>query len=263
MKVHLLNFQPDRMGGGWSAARNLYTIFNSSYDEADTVLITGATMASHEEVQKAKQDGKKIVLRVDNAVRDSRNRGTGMSRLRAFSELADLVIYQSEWAKGFLMPFTKKDGVVILNGVNTEVFNDKNRTAPDDFYLYVRSSRDEGKQWVMAWYWFVNNPGHLDIVGKFSGENMEWNFDFYNGEKFSFWGEQSNMVDFYKRNKYFLYTYTNDACSNTLLEARASGCEIVDVYGQLQTGGAPEIMACEDLSLERMLREYTNAIGGI
>jgi len=68
------------------------------------------------------------------------------------------------------------------------------------------------------------------------------------------------MVDIFKRNRYFLYTYLNDACSNTLLEAKASGCEIVDVFGMLKTGGAPEIMACKDISLERMIREYKEVL---
>ena len=183
-----------------------------------------------------------------------------MTRLKDFSEWADIVIYQSNWAREFLMPFTKRDGVVILSGVDTNKFNSDNRNADDDSYLYVRSSRDEGKQWIMAWYWFVNNTGHLDIVGKFSGENMEYNFDFYNNEKYTFLGQQISMVDIFKRNRYFLYTYLNDACSNTLLEAKASGCEIVDVFGMLKTGGAPEIMACKDISLERMIREYKEVL---
>lgn len=264
MKIHILNYEPHRLGGGWTAARYLYEGLGAvSYEEADAILITGPTMANHDQVQQAKADGKKIVLRVDNAVRDSRNRGTGMSRLKAFSEAADLVIYQSEWAKGFLAPFTKIDGPVILNGVDTKRFNTDNRNPESDSYLYVRSSRDEGKQWVMAWYWFVNNPGTLEIVGKFSHENLEWGFDFFNGEKFRYMGEQMDMPDVYKRNRYFLYTYTNDACSNTLLEARASGCEIVDIYGQLQTGGAPEIMACEDIGLERMIKEYEEALNAV
>lgn len=261
MNVHILNFEPDRTGGGWTAARYLADgLNNTKYEEADTVLITGPTMASHDQVSQAKQDGKKIVLRLDNAVRDSRNRGTGMSRLKAFCEAADLVIYQSEWAKKFLYPFTKKDGEVILNGVDTSRFNKGGRTTSEDTYLYVRSSRDEGKQWIMAWYWFVNNPGQLAIVGKFSQENLEYNFDFFNNESYRFYGEQKEMPAFYRSNKYFLYTYLNDACSNTLLEARASGCEIVDVYGMLQTGGASEIMALEDLSIKRMVSEYQEAI---
>lgn len=264
MRVHIANYQPDRRGGGWTAARYLHSGLEAvGYDEADVYLITGPTMVSHDEVEKAKLDGKKIVLRVDNAVRNSRNRGTGMSRLKSFADMADLVIYQSQWAKDFLMPFTKKDGVVILNGVDTNRFNSENRRVEDDRYLYVRSSRDEGKQWIMAWYWFVNNPGRLEIVGKFSSDNLEYGFDFFNGEKIVFMGERSDMSDVYKRNKYFLYTYLNDACSNTLLEAIASGCEIVDVYGMLGTGGAPEIMACEDISVERMVKQYREAIDGI
>ena len=218
MKLHVLNYDPDRVGGGWTAARYLAEgLGNVPYDEAETVLITGPTMASHDDVAKAKADGKKIVLRIDNAVRDSRNRGTGMTRIKAFADKADVVIYQSQWARNFLYPFTKKDGPVILNGV------DMNRFIPapkpiEDTYLYVRSSRDEGKQWIMAWYWFVNNPGKLNIVGKFSSENLEYNFDFYNNERFTFFGEQSNMPAVYRDNKYFLYTYLNDACSNTLLD---------------------------------------------
>lgn len=260
--IHILNYDPSRMGGGWTQARYLAEgLGHASYEEAGTVLITGPTMVTHEQVEKAWDDGKKIVLRVDNAVRNSRNRGTGMTRLRAFCEKADLVIYQSNWAREFLKPFTKKAGAVILNGVDISRFKPGN--PPDDSYLYVRSSRDEGKQWIMAWYWFVNNPGTLEIVGKFSSENLEYGFDFYNDERFRFMGEQSNMADIYHRNKYFLYTYLNDACSNTLLEARASGCEIIDVYGMLQTGGAPEIMACEDISIERMIREYKEAISVI
>lgn len=265
MKTHILNYEPDRRGGGWTQARYLYEGLKCvPYEEAETVIITGATMASHDQVEQAKRDGKKIVLRCDNAVRNSNNRGTGMSRMKAFVDVSDLVIYQSNWAREFLLPFTKVDGPVILNGVDTKVYNPSGRVhSTVDTYLYARSSRDEGKQWIMAWYWFVNNPGQLEIVGKFSGENLQYNFDFFNDERYVFSGELPNLVDAYKRNKYFLYTYLNDACSNTLLEARASGCEIIDVYGMLQSGGAPEIMACEDISLERMIGEYKQELSKI
>ena len=264
MNIHLFNYEPDRQGGGWTAARYLAKgLGHVSYDEADTVLITGPTMASHGDVEQAKKDGKKIVLRVDNAVRNSNNRGTGMTRLKAFADKADLVIYQSEWARQFLYPFTKKEGAVILNGVDTEYFNPRNRMDQDGTYLYSRSSRDEGKGWIMAWYWFVNNPGKLEIVGKFSSENLEYNFDFFNGERIQYTGFHKDMRDAFARNRHFLYTYLNDACSNTLLEARASGCEIVDVYGMLQTGGAPEIMECQDISVERMIEEYKQCLQAI
>lgn len=262
MKVHLANYE-DRIGGGWSFARNMRHTFDAAYEDSDIYFICGATQVSYADVERAKADGKKVVLRVDNAVRNSRNRGTGMTRMKTFTDIADLVVYQSEWSRKLLMPYLKKDGVVILNGVDTERFNSYNRQANDNSYLYVRSSRDDGKQWIMAWYWYVNKPGMLEIVGKFSRENMEYNFDFYNNEHYLFTGEHRDMVDVFKRNKYFLYTYLNDACSNTLLEAIASGCEIVDVYGMAKTGGAPEILACKDLSLERMINEYRQALQSI
>lgn len=265
MKVFIPNYQPERIGGGWTWTRYFVNAFGqSTYEEADIFLIPSASMVERSVVQQAKKDGKKIVLRTDNVIRNSRNRNTGMTRMRDFCELADLVIYQSEWAKKFLMPFTKKDGVVILNGVDTAKYSENTSVnRPDDSYLYVRSSRDEGKQWIMAWYWFVGNPGKLDIVGKFSHDNLEYNFDFYDDERYTFWGEQTNMVDLYRKNKNFLYTYLNEAGSNTLLEARASGCNIINVFGMLDTGCAPEYMALQDLSLERMVREYKDAISSI
>lgn len=267
MKTHILNYEPNRTGGGWTQSRYLYEGLEAvPYEEADIVIVTGPTMANRTEVEQAKKDGKKIVFRIDNAVRNSRNRGTGMSRMKDFSDMADLVIYQSKWARDFLYPFTKKDGAVILNGVDTSVYNSDNRRDEDHTYLYARSSRDEGKQWINAWYWYVDHfakhpESHFEIAGKFSSDNFQYNFDFYNGEKYTFIGQQPNLIDSYKRNKYFLYSFTNDACSNSLLEARASGCEIVDVFNALSTGGAPEIMACKDISVERMISQYKVTIG--
>lgn len=263
MSVYLAKYEPGRMGGGWTFADNLFhglgELSTTDYASADVYFIPSPSMVQRGEVEQAKRDGKKVVLRLDNAIRNSRNRNTGMTRMRDMCQMADLVVYQSEWAKNFLKPFTKRDGVVILNGVDTAKFTPDNKGA-DDTYLYVRSSRDEGKGWINAWYWFVNNPGRLEIVGKFSHDNLEYNFDFYNNEQYRFMGEQTNMSDVYRRNKYFLYSYWFDACSNSLLEARASGCEIIDVHGALLTGGAPEIMSCEDISVERMVNQYVEAI---
>lgn len=270
MNVHILNYEPNRMGGGFTAARYLSEgLGNVSYDESDTVLICGPTMVSHEQVEQAKKDGKRIVLRIDNHLLPSRNRNTGMSRMETFADQADLIIYQSKWARDYLSPHLKKDGPIILNGVDTKVFNSKNRTNTDD-YLYVRSSRIEEKGWSQARYyysrqWQQDKDLSLVIVGAFSPENLDYNFDFFQGERYKFMGNQPHEVlaGIYKTCKYFLYSYFMDACSNTLIEARASGCEIVDCYGALDTGGAKEIMECNDISVERMINEYRHAIGSL
>ena len=267
MSVHILNYEPDRIGGGWTASRYLYEGLGAvEYNQADKVLLTSPSMAKHDEVARAKSDGKKIILRLDNHLLASRNRNTGMSRMKAFCELADTIIYQSEWARDYLYPFTKRDGAVVLNGVDTELFHNRGRIENTNS-LYVRSSRIAEKGWEMARYWYAYNYPRmglaaLNIVGRFSRENMEYNFDFYNNEPYRFLGEQprENMASLMRQSQYFLYSYFMDACSNTLLEARASGCEIIDVYGMLQTGGAPEIMALKDLSVNRMVQEYAKII---
>lgn len=264
MKIHIPNFEP-RIGGGWTATRYLYDGLQATrYEDADVYLITGPTMVSYEQVNQAKADGKKIVLRVDNHLLPSRNRNTGMSRMKAFAEQADLVIYQSQWAKDYISPVINKDGIVILNGVDTTRFKPASQKQG---VLYVRSSRIAEKGWERARYWYSRNTdkGRLTIVGKFSRENMEYNFDFINNEQYSFIGEQNSetLASIMAHSQYFLYSYFMDACSNTLLEARASGCEIIDVYGDLKTGGAPEIMACEDITVERMIKEYKQCLAAI
>lgn len=268
MKIHIANYQ-DRIGGGWTQQSYLARgLGNVAYEEAEVYLICGSTMISYEEFDKAKRDGKKIVLRIDNHLLPSRNRNSGMQRMKHFAQNSHLNIFQSKWAYDYLSPILNRGGKVILNGVDTGLFNDKDRENNED-YLYIRSSRIEEKGWELARYeyslrWLMDNETNLNIVGKFSSENQVYNFDFINDERFKFWGIQppKMLAHIMKRSKYFLYSYFIDACSNTLLEARASGMEIIDVMGALNTGGAPEIMDCEDISIERMIRQYREAIDG-
>lgn len=285
MKIYMAKFEPNRIGGGWSFQDNFYAGMKdhivADYKEADVYFISSPSMVQRDEVQQAKDDGKKIVLRLDNAVRNSRNRNTGMTRMHDFAQWADLVIYQSNWAKDYLMPFLGRDGLVILNGIDTELFRPPSMPANDNRILYSRFNRDETKNYEAARYWFsrhlVENPdAHLTIVGQFSDELREGNFDFYDGERFAYLGvlDKHRMADIYRECGKFLYTYFNDACSNTLIEALCSGCEIVGDKYYRNTGGSKEIMAVFEgagsldkarrlFSKERMAMEYKRAIEGI
>lgn len=280
MKIHVANYQPGRTGGGWTFAdhfvKGMEGLIAESYDQADVYFIASPSMVQRDEVQKAKQDGKKIVVRIDNAVRNSRNRNTGMSRMKDFCEWADLVIYQSEWARNYLMPFTHADGPVILNGVPLDWYHDDhdlNKT--ENNILYSRFNRDETKNWEVARYWFsqyqLEHPdAQLHITGQFSQELRDGNFDFYNNEKFHYYGvlDARSMSRLYSISS-LLYTYFNDACSNTLIEALASGCKIVGDGYYLTTGGALEISSKfilegrDYFSIDRMCADYKNKIGEI
>lgn len=289
MKIYIAKFENNRKGGGWSFMSNFYKglsdVITQDYEEADVYFICSPSMVQRDEVQKAKQDGKKIVLRLDNAVRNSRNRNTGMTRMKDFADWADLIIYQSGWSQDYLHSFLGKDGRVILNGTDTSVFKPSRNRYEEGKHrvLYSRFNRDETKNWEVARYWFSRYAekypqAQLIIVGQFSQELRDGNFDFYNGEQFKYLGvlDKQEMADVYRNCDKFLYTYYNDACSNTLIEALVSGCEIVGDKYYRRSGGAAEIMAVYEggqstgenkgrkfFSIERMAMEYREAIEGI
>lgn len=279
MKVYIAAYQPGRVGGGWSFADNLVKglgdNITTDYDIADIFFIPSPSMVQRDEVQQAKDDGKKIVLRIDNAVRNSRNRNTGMSRMKDFADWADLVVYQSNWARDYLKPFTGVKGEVILNGVDLNLYSKPHADNAENNILYSRFNRDETKNWEAARYWYsqyqLEHPeAMLHIVGQFSQELRDGNFDFYNNERFRYWGvlDRQPMAELYNGTS-LLYTYFNDACSNTLIEALVSGCPLVGDYYYRKTGGAEQIIETfvseerEYFSLERMCSEYKKAMEAI
>lgn len=261
MKIYLAKYEPERIGGGWSFMRNFAKAMGDditpNYNEASIYFVSSPSMVQRDEVRKAKEDGKKVVLRLDNAVRNSRNRNTGMTRMYDIAQMADLVVYQSQWAKDYLMPFVGKDGVVIINGVDLDLY--RSRESDGNKVLYSRFNRDETKNYEVARYWYSqyqrkHTDATLFIVGQFSQELRDGNFDFYMHEDYRYLGVLSpeSMANLYFTCDKFLYTYFNDACSNSLIEALVSGCEIVgDEYYQ-ETGGAKEIME----HFERYGRNY-------
>lgn len=281
MKIFVVKSSEQKFGGGFSFVDNfkkgMGDLITDNYDEANVYFIPSPTLAERSEVEKAKQDGKKIVLRLDNVVKNSRNRGTGMPRMKDFSQWADLLVYQSKWARGLLMPFTGRDGAVILNGTDLDLFNSRGRKTKeaDDknlIYAYIRYNRDESKNWNVAAHEYskiqIKNPdAKFWIIGNFSPELVEYNFDFYMDEKFRFFGVQGReqIADLYRQIDYLIYTYWNDACSNTAIEALVSGVEIIGGY-YMQTGGMPEIMekfqenGSSYFSLDRVCSEYKSAM---
>jgi len=274
--IYIAEQENKKVGGGWSWIANAKKVLPiTNYRNADIYLIPSPSMVSKEEVDQAKADGKKIVLRVDNIVRNSRNRNTGMSRMKRFAEQADLVIYQSEFARNLLLPYIQVDGQIILNGCDQTIFNPEGRTESTTArYIYSRVNRDETKNWEMARIYYqgkyqANNDSLLHIVGHFSPELIEYNFDFYQEEKYRFWGvmrDPASLAQIYKDSDYFVYTYFNDACSNSLIEALSSGCLVADPYGMATTGGAIEILHAQQafgdeyLDIKRMGKQYLEAI---
>lgn len=276
MKIHIANESKQGLGGGWTFLRNFTKYaahqgvqFVGFNEKPDIFFIAGATMVKRETVEEAKRLGMKIVLRIDNAPRNSRNRNTGTSRLRDFARMADLVVFQSEWALDYLGPWLEVDGPVIINGADEEIFNTTGPRQPKEAlsnapqYLFAQYNRDETKRWHEAWYhfsriWRMAKDRHLWIVGNFSPEQQEYNFDFFMGERYRYIGVLENPADFaeYLRGTdILLLPYYNDACSNTMIEARL--CGVRDIRCNA-TGGNLEIMQAklEHLTAAYMCERY-------
>jgi len=280
MKIYTAGFDEKRIGGGWSFLHNFRKCFKDDLvetpEEADIYFLGGLSMIS--KLSEIPLD-KKIVLRVDNILKNSCNRKmypfegdkvTLMEAMKIMSQKADLVVYQSSWAKDLLNDFLKpKKSVVILNSADEDIFNTWGAKIPTDknVYLYSRSSNHDNKQWHKAYYYYIQTHKEkqnreLWITGRFSPDNIPNNFDFYNGETIRYLGfitDPEAMATYYRTAKKFIYSYFNDACSNTLLEAILCGCKVE--YLEL-SGGAREIkqkhneLGSNYFKLDRMKQEY-------
>lgn len=271
MRAHLLSESKQSLGGGFSFIRNFKKGATThediqmveSWQEAEVILIPSSSMVTKETVKEIEQANIPYVLRVDNVPRNSRNRNTGTPRLQSFAQRALAVVYQSEWAKDYLSPFTGQEGPVIYNGIDTGIFSETGpleRFGGNPIFLYARFNRDETKSWERAQYRFQmiareQPDAKFIIIGQFSRELIEANFDFFMDESINYLGiiESANKMAAIMRGcDVLLAPYFNDAYSNTIQEALACGLEIeFDA-----SGGTPELIKNGVRSCEQMVADY-------
>lgn len=273
MKVYIPNNSRQSVGGGWTFIRNLKealkgeAFFVDQMEAADIVLIVGVTITDKNELHQAKKLGKKIILRVDNVPRKSRNnRQTPHERLKEFAEIADVVIYQSEWAKNYCLPLCG-DGAIIHNGVDQSIFYPPKEKPEKDISLFAYHGKSELKCFWQAHYFFQmhfrnNTDAEFWFIYDF-GKELETlkfaNFDFWQGEKYKYLEKITNpdkMADLMRQCKRLIFPSFADAAPNTVLEARACGLK-VNCSALPDDSGTRELLNPElDISLERMGIEY-------
>lgn len=276
MKIGIAWSSKSRSGGGFSFA----SIFTQQaqieghdvvpWQDSDIVLIPSASVISKEEFQIYKEAGKKIVLRIDNALKNSRNRGAGMSRMKEMADGADEVVYQSKWACNFLEPFLGRKGTVIYNGIDTDIFNpngEKFQANGEPVFVWSCASKGETKRWEWAWYRYQELQRQypqavLLITGIIPGEISSYRMDFFNNERFKYFGfveSREKLAEIFRASRYFLATYENDCYSQTYCEALCCGCEL---FEPSMTGGTPELLenwktgGIEFFSASRMTQDY-------
>lgn len=288
IKIYLPSTSNDKhsQSGGFQFLNNLRNgierngmmfVVVDTWQECDIVLITGVTMTNREEMLLAKNNGKKIVLRVDNMPKDSRNRGTAFSRMKDFASIADHIIYQSEWAKDYVGHWIHKFKMVpsesvIYNGVDTDIFFYKdNPEERDEVYLFSQFNRDENKRFPEAAYYFhkiarENSDVSLFLVGQFSDELRDSNFDFFDDENVYYQGvftDRYDLAQMMRQCKYLLCPYFADASPNTISEAMACGLKILLVN---PVGGSQEVIEnnkTEIYTLDEMIKAYCEVFSSL
>lgn len=277
MKILIANQSTQSVGGGWSFISYLRKGMDGitdNYDESDIYFVPSASMIKPELAEQAKADGKKVILRTDNALKHSRNGGKGMDRMQRIASVADLVIYQCEWAKEYLDDFLgNPNSRVIYNGIDLDIFQptgEKMFFDSDPTYLYSSAAKGETKRWEWAWWKYQeyqknNRNARLIITGNLSTPVLEHNFDFFQGEKFTFLGmikEKEQMAQIYRGCDYLFAVYENDCYSNTYLEALACGVKLIDIH---HSGGTDELLknwekGREFNGIDRMVKDYKRAL---
>jgi len=252
--IYIANQSKQKLGGGFVFLENFrkgagsLVNFVNTWQESHVVFIASATMTPRDEILAAKAAKKKIVFRIDNMPKDSRNRGTAFSRMKDYGQLADVLIFQSEWAKDYVGTWLEQThgvdlskGHVIYNGVDTDFFNHQdNPKNRGETYLYTTFNTDENKRFPEAAYDFhlrhreAKKNGlplpTLKLVGNFPKEIVPYKFDFFNGEQFSYSppiDDRKKMATVFRSCKYLYFPAFADASPNTVSEAIACGCEVL------------------------------------
>jgi glycosyltransferase involved in cell wall biosynthesis len=269
MRIKLPKATQVGIGGGISFISNFrkaitpfgHQIVNDGEDY-DLLFISGATLCDRETFVHAKENGKKIILRVDNILEDSKNRNTGMPRMEEFAKDCDLVVYQSEWAKKLLTPHCG-EGMIIYNGIDTDIFHpsEKEKDWEGIRIFYSKYGRGEGKNFNVVQYFFreyclSNDNATLVLAGRFADEIQKINhpFEFHHDEDFQYLGvvsDPNRLAEIMQSCDVALLPYFSDACSNTVLEAQACGLPVIYDH----SGGTPEIVEYGEMLDGRLPRD--------
>jgi len=284
IKIYIPNLQDNlkKIGGGFTFLNNLYkglkdkVEFVDNWVKCDIVFIFGITTIDKTDIYNAINAGKKLVLRVDNIPRKSRNtRQSPVERLTEFGNKADMVIYQSKWCKEYAGYFIdNKNEIIINNGVDTSIFNRDARETDGKTYLYINYNDNPNKRFDEALYWFdmqyrLDNSSHLIIAGnvpKIYIEHPEYNWDLPTNGKVEYVGitkTPNDTAKLMKRCDFLLYPSFAEAYPNTVIEAIACGMIPIHLNNIGGTKEADSNNYDEIKTIEKMSLEYLEVFNKI
>lgn len=280
MKIYIPKINNDSIGGGWTFLRNFIKGMTGKADlvftitEADIVFIPGVTLVDRDYIELARSLRKPIVFRADNVPKKSRNkRSRVLDNMKRYAEISEFVVFQSEWSANYCMPLfvdsqgSQPSSLVIYNGVDQDLFFPAEIKPENPIYLFAYHGKNEVKGFGLAHYLFEmyhreNPKSEFWFINNFKNELIEQqdaNFDFWNGEKYRHLPiieSQLGMAQLLRKCTHLIYPAYADAAPNMVLEARASGLEVVGTLDSKWSGVSEMLNPNLDISLDRMCSEY-------
>ncbi len=292
--IFIANESKQALGGGFIFIENFKKGCNGQarivdrWEDAHGILIPSVTMIRRQVIEEVMaynrhkpEHHKRIILRVDNMPKNSRNRGTAFSRMKDFGMWADDIIFQSQWARDYVGGWLTRQHKVspekyhtILNGVDTDFFhhNDDPKQRGETF-LYTTFNTDENKRIDEALYDFhlrtvyARQAGKkaplLKLVGQFDKYRVEYGFDFFEDEQFSYRppvNDRAEMAKIYRSCQYLYFPAFADAAPNTVAEAMSCGCTPLLIN---KVGGTQEVVETYSkgiVTIQQMAQQYCELV---
>ena len=240
MKIYC-PLQPGTSGGGGTFLNYFYNSLDGTefkpvdnVEDADVYFALGAQTALEEipKILELKKKGMKVVFRVDGILNIRMPKG--LERIKKMQEIADVVIYQSNYIKGEAESLYEKhnNALVIYNGVDLEMFHTTLKKPSKDFLICEYSQnpckRLQESLGLMKQLIKINSSVKITIVGKYASDHVAQNFGLPQ-ENVKFLGrvEHSFMPSILREHKVLLFPNMKEACSNLTLEAMSSGLMII------------------------------------
>lgn len=214
-----------------------------------------------------KRESCTMVHRVDGPIASYRgyDDGTDSMILKYNNELADRTIFQSDYSykKHIDLGYTFVEPSVIMNAVNSDIFNPNGRVAKiGDVKIKIISAS-----------WSTNENKGFQTY-KWLGENLDpsrYEYTFVGRTPYKLPGvvcleacASEDLAVVLKQHHIYLSASENDPCSNSLIEALS--CGLPAIY--LKSGGHPEIVKNAGLGfddkeeipkiLEELIQNYSN-----
>lgn len=261
MKIYIENVSNTKIGGAWTFLDNFIrsindqnhreekmVIITKNLDEADLLFAFAPNTVSGGSLAKAKERNIPIVMRLDGVPEDSRNSGRGTRRLIEHSLYADHLVCQSLFIKRTVAETIKQNGYrgqihVIYNGVDRETFNPAGEIMfkpTEKTILHVHYRKDPNKRYeevvqMFREIWLKDRTWELVLVGRYPTMWKDYNFGFFNGEKYRYLGVVQDLAKkaLIMRSATLMFNPSYaDPAPNTVLEAMASGLPILhNEYG--------------------------------